>query len=210
MKTDSLRVLLVAFLATVLSVASFCGSASSARTERPSERFDLAREIPTQRNVLVREGRISASDWAAYVFGNPPNPEETGPCAYIGVVTAASPSTHFFRYDGECAGLWPQGGVSRPALVFVRQRSYYHRRIRPEGMGLVLTAPTVKRLHIRFRGKAGIWAVTKKLSSRDSTVAQVQPLSYATFSVHLDRCIRSLTAYGVGPNPIGKVKYSDC
>ena len=208
-RMDKLRLLFVA-AAVVVAVGIFAASEAQARSGKVSERFDLAREIPTKHFALLGEGRIAASYWAAYVFAKSVSSTETVPCAYIGTIDSISPSLGFFKYAGECGAIWPAEGVRRPALAFIRQRTFYHGQARAEGMGLVLVAQTVRRIRIRFRGDFGVWARARLLSGPDGAKAQVPALRYATFAVHLNRCISGVTAYEAGGRRGGAVNYPEC
>jgi hypothetical protein len=206
---DSILVVAVVVAAAIFGVLDASRTAQ-ARQAEASERFDLAREIPTPRFALLNEGRIAASYWAAYVYRDPRDTGEGAPCAYIGAIDFISPTVGFFKYAGECGGMWPAERVRRPALGFIRQRTYYHGRSRAEGMGLLLVAQTVRRIRINFRGNSAVWAAARELSGSQVRRAQVPALRYVTFAVHLDRCISAVTAYDARGKRVGVVSYPNC
>jgi hypothetical protein len=209
MKKNNFK-LLFAAVAVVAAVCVLAAPGAQAQKTKASERLELGREIPTHHFVLLDEGRLAASSWAAYVYRKPVGGSESVPCAYIGAIDFISPEVGFFKYAGECGEIWPGEGAGRPALAFIRQRTYYHGRNRSEGMGVVLVAPTVRSVRLRFRGSLPVWARVSALSRRDSAKARVPVLRYATFAVHLNRCIRSISAYGAGSKRVGAVNYPNC
>jgi hypothetical protein len=206
----SMIVAVVVVAAVAITINIVAAYDAQARNAKASDRFDLAREIPTSRFASLDEGRISASYWAAYVYQGPGDTGGSVPCAYLGAIDFVRPKVGFFNYAGECGALWPGEGARRPALGFLHQRSFFHGRARAEGMGLLLVAQSVRRVGLRFRGNSLVWASTKALSRSDRAQAQVPALRYATFAVHLDQCIRVVTAYDVSGNRVGLVRYPEC
>jgi hypothetical protein len=196
--------------AAAVAAVTVLAAGAQARPTKESERFELAREIPTKHFALLAEGRLPASYWAAFVYAGTENSAETVPCAYIGAIDFISPSLGFFKYAGECGELWPGEGAQKPALAFIHQRTSYHGHNRAEGSVLVLLAQEVRRIRIRFRGTPVVWAQAKELSGADGARAKVPTLRYATFAVHLDRCISGISAYDAGGKSIGAISYPRC
>lgn len=203
--------LAVAVVATA-AIVGICGAsgAAQARLAAASSRFALAREIPTPQFALLDEGRLAASYWAAYVYREPGDTSESAACAYIGSITFSRPTVGFFKYAGKCGDIWPAVGVSMPPFGFIHQRTYYHGSSRAEGIGVMLVAQNVRRIRIHFRGNSAVWKAANEILASDLRHAEVPTLRYATFTVHLDRCISAVAAYDAHGKRVGVVSYPDC
>jgi hypothetical protein len=209
-RTGKLRRAVAAAVVVAAAIIAIPPHGVLARDENAADRYDLAREIPTQHFVLLDEGRIAASYWAAYAYREPVDTGEGDPCAYVGAISFTRPKVGFFHYAGECGPLWPGEGARRPALGFIRQRTFYHGQSRAEGVGLLLVSPAVRRISVHFRGNSVVSAVTTALSGSDGLKARLPALRYATFAAHLDRCITAVTAFDASGKRVGAVRYPNC
>jgi hypothetical protein len=181
---------------------------ASDRGHRPSERLWLDREIESRDPLLLYETRVPLAFSAGYAYRDPSGGPQSV-CASIGAITFGTGGSYFI-HGGECAPLWPSGRTARPPLAAFRIEGLLRGHPRSENFGLLLTAPTARRLRLEFaeghRLSAGIRSVNRVEARR----AHLPAFGYAEYRFPRAACIRKVEALNAIGTVLGTADYPRC
>lgn len=162
----------------------------------PSERFDLARAVPSGQYALLHEQRIGHTFWASYLyrarFDNHPK---------ICAMTASVLAPSYFDSTYRCGQLWPGAGTKVPIRAFIGRDSTVNVSAPapwegPEMFGIFLLSPQVSAIDVHLAGGTSFKRRTRPVSRADLQRLALPEMRYAPLSIRLDRQIRSVVAFG--------------
>ena len=173
----------------------------------PSERFSLARDIPSPGYALVHEQRIDHTLWAAYLYSARFEGRRK-----ICVSTASVLDRVYFEDSWRCGQLWPGGGTDVPVRAFIRRDSTPNpfspeTAPSPELFGIFLLAPQVRSIEVRLAGGASFKRATQVVSSVDTGRLELPEMRYATMSVRSEKQIESVIAFGADGSVLAAGRY---
>jgi hypothetical protein len=205
-------VLLLLLLTLVVLAIPVAHSHAGEGKERPSDKFDLAREIAGYPYALLHEESVVTSTWAGYALREEGDESQGRPCVYIGSVTRVA-SLVFFHPTSECGALWPGKSAIKP--IFVAQRDIgsvgkYGEGRQGEAWGLLLVAKSAKSLRISFAGGTHIRVQTHLVPEAARRKARLPEMRYASYSVLRSRCIREVRAFGSSGMAIANAPFPQC
>ena len=93
------------------------GSAYGADGSDPFRSYELDRDIPTSRDVLLHEQRTAATAWAGYAYSQPTPQSNHTPCVYLGALNFVGHHS-FFATEAGCLPIWPGSESRRPLLAY--------------------------------------------------------------------------------------------
>jgi uncharacterized delta-60 repeat protein len=182
---------------------------ASAPELRPSDRFELDREIKGHHPLLLFERRVPLAFEAGYAYRDSSGPRPSV-CAAVGAITAHTGGA-FFVHSGGCAPLWPSAHSTRPPLAGYRMEgSLRGGREGAEDFGFLVTAPDVRRVRLEDSEGHRRSARTRSVNAAAARRAHLPEFGFAEYRFPSATCIRKVEVLDAKGAVLGLAEYPIC